>query len=98
VAVAAISFWEAGLLAQRGRLRLPATVDRWRVALLAAGLTEIPLDGASAVRALQLAAMHDDPADRFIVATAIELRATLVTADDRLLEWRGAVERHDARR
>jgi PIN domain nuclease of toxin-antitoxin system len=97
VAVPAIAFWEAGLLQARRRLRLPASVGEWRDAVLAAGAIELPLDGAVAVRALELAGLHEDPADRFIVATALVHGAALVTADERLLEWQNALERHDAR-
>lgn len=97
VAVAAISFWEVGLLEMRRRLGLPAPVREWRDAVLVAGAIELPLDGATAVRALELAGLHEDPADRFIVATALVHGAALRTADDRLLEWRHPLERHDAR-
>ena len=98
VAVPAIAFWEAGLLQARRRLRLPSSVREWRDAVLAAGANELPLDGAVAVRALELAGLHDDPADRFIVATALVHGATLMTADQRLLDWQHAMERHDARK
>jgi PIN domain nuclease of toxin-antitoxin system len=37
-----------------------------------------------------------NPADRFIVATAIAHDAMLVTADDRLLQWRHGLRRHNA--
>ena len=96
VAVSAIAFWEAGLLQARRRLRLPASVADWRSAILAAGAIELPLDGTVAVRALELSGLHDDPADRFIVATALVHGAALMTADERLLEWRHGMERHDA--
>lgn len=98
VAVPAICFWEVGLLRARGRLELPVSVPDWRLALLAAGLVELPLDGAVAVRALDLAGSHVDPADRFVVATALVHGAALLTADERLLDWRHALERHDARK
>jgi PIN domain nuclease of toxin-antitoxin system len=97
VAVPAIAFWEVGLLQARRRLRLPLPVPEWREAVLAAGAIELPLDGAVAVRALDLSGLHDDPADRFIVATALVHGAALMTADERLLAWRHALERHDAR-
>ena len=97
VAVPAIAFWEVGVLQARRRLKLPSSVREWRDAVLAAGATELPLDGAVAVRALELAGLHDDPADRFIVATALVHGATLMTADQRLLDWQHAMERHDAR-
>lgn len=97
VAVAAISFWEVGLLQKRRRLRLPVPVHEWRDAVLSAGAVELPLDGVVAVRALELSGLHDDPADRFIAAAAIVHGAALVTADERLLDWRNALERFDAR-
>lgn len=97
VTVSAISFWEIGMLQARRRLRLPVSVAEWRDALLSAGVVELPLDGAMAVRALDLAGIHDDPADRFIAATALLHGAALVTADDRLLDWGGALKRYDAR-
>ena len=97
VAVPAISFWEVGLLHARRRLQLPVAIGDWRDAILTAGVIELPLDGTVAVRALDLAGLHDDPADRFIVATALIHGATLVTADERLLDWRHPLDRHDAR-
>ncbi|MEO8441207.1 MAG: type II toxin-antitoxin system VapC family toxin [Betaproteobacteria bacterium] len=97
VAVPAIAFWEIGLLQARRRLKLPSSIMEWRDTILAAGAVELPLDGAIALRALDLAGLHDDPADRFIVATALLNNATLITADDRLLDWRHALDRHDAR-
>jgi len=97
VAVSALSFWEAGQLQARRRLSLPVPVRQWRDDLLAAGVTELPLDGTIAVRSLDLAGLPEDPADRFIVATALAYNAALLTADQRLLDWRHALERHDAR-
>jgi PIN domain nuclease of toxin-antitoxin system len=96
VAVPSIVFWEVGLLQQRRRLVLPVSLQAWRDSLLAAGLVELPLDGEVAIRSLELAGLHDDPADRFVVATALVRNARLMTADERLLEWRHPLERHDA--
>jgi PIN domain nuclease of toxin-antitoxin system len=95
VAVSTLTFWEAGMLQERGRLQLVATAREWRDQLLAAGLTELPLTGPIALRALDLSGLPGDPADRFIVATALEHGTALVTADEKLLNWRHALERHD---
>lgn len=95
VAVSALTFWEIGMLQERGRLQLPTAINDWRNELLTAGLTEIPLDGAIAIRALDLSGLPGDPADRFIVATALEQGAALMTADQKLLHWRHPLERHD---
>lgn len=97
VSVSAIAFWEAALLQIRKRLGLSSPISEWRTQLLSAGLTELPIDGVIAVRSLELAGLSEDPADRFIAATAINHSAALVTADEGLLNWKHALERHDAR-
>lgn len=86
--VAAISFWETTMLVAKGRLIMELELDIWRNELLQTGLVEIPLKGTIAIRAGQLEAFHGDPADRMIVATAIENSATLMTADERILNWK----------
>lgn len=96
VAVSAISFWEVAMLAERGRVVLPVTPDRWRSDWLQAGLVEIPLDGRIALLSCQLENFHRDPADRFIVATAIARQLPLMTADQKILDWAGELERLDA--
>ncbi len=97
VAVSAISFWEVAMLAMRGRIELPAAAEIWRGELLQAGIREIPVDGRLALLATRLEGLHKDPVDRFIAATAMHHGALLITADSRLLEWRGDVARRDAR-
>ena len=84
------------MLRRKGRLDLPDDITAWRVSLLRDGLVEIPVDGAIAVRAGLLHDLHGDPADRFILATALEGHQ-LITADARLLDWPGDVARLDAR-
>ncbi len=96
VAVSAISFWETALLADRGRIVLPVSAEAWRLDLLQAGLREIAVDGRVSLLATRLEGLHRDPADRFIVATSLQLGATLVTADRQILGWNGALPRQDA--
>ena len=95
-AVSTITFWEAGMLQGKGRVTLTADLAAWRAALLRAALVEIPVDGAIAARAGVLRDLHGDPADRLILATALEGHQ-LITADMRLLDWPGDVARLDAR-
>jgi PIN domain nuclease of toxin-antitoxin system len=97
LAVSAISFWEVAMLRRKGRIGLNQPVDSWRTGLLEMGLTEIALDGEIAIAAAELAGLHNDPADRIIVAAASRAAATLVSADGRVLEWPGALRVHDAR-
>ena len=94
-AVSAISFWEIGMRVEKGRLDFLLDLGAWRRNLLEHGLLEIGVDGEIAVRAGLLPDMHGDPADRLIVATALEGHQ-LVTADRRILDWRGQLNRLDA--
>jgi len=99
-AFSAVSVWEAALLVRRGRYDLGLPVARWRADLIAAGLAEAPLNGIAAALAGEWTDLHDDPADRFIAATAQQMGATLMTSDKRLLAWAGktATASMDARK
>jgi len=87
VAVSAISFWEAAMLKQRGRISLATTPATWREDWHVAGLRELPLNGSIALAAVALRDFHADPADRFITATALAHDALLITADQAILNW-----------
>ena len=91
-AVSAISFWEIGMRIQKNQMDLGVTLDAWRRALFEDGIIEIPVDGAIAARAALLPELHGDPADRLIVATALGGHR-LVTADRRILDWPGNLDR-----
>ena len=95
LAVSAISFWEVGMLVDKGRIRLTDDVQAWRRDHLEQGMVEIPVDGRTAISAVQLTDFHADPADRLIVATALEGHR-LVTSDRRILDWSGRLSRLDA--
>ena len=94
-AVSPISFWEVAMRVQKSQLDFLSDVAAWRRDLLSQGLHEIPVDGGIAVRAGLLPDLHGDPADRLIVATALEGHQ-LLTADRRLLGWSGPLNRLDA--
>jgi len=78
-----ISTWEALILDAKGRIQLPADVDRW-LHRATAGTREAPLTHEIALAAGRLS-LHPDPADRFLAATAQVLDLVLATADRRLL-------------
>ncbi len=96
LAVASISFWEIAMLVQKKRVSISLELDIWRIELLQNGLRELLINGSIAIRAGQLQQMHGDPADRLIVATALEHSATLVTADQKILDWQGLPYKLDA--
>lgn len=94
--VASISFWEIAMLVDKQRLALHIELDVWRSELLQSGLQEIPLQGSTALRAGQLQDFHGDPADRMIVATALENSSALMTADRKILAWNSLHQKIDA--
>jgi PIN domain nuclease of toxin-antitoxin system len=79
-----VSTWEALMLNAKGRIHLPADIGAW-VAQSTAPMQEAPLTHEIALAARRLDWKHNDPADRFLAATAQLLRLTLVTADANLL-------------
>ena len=87
--VAAISVWEAALLASRGRVALGRPLAQWITeAVSAPGLSIEPLLPQVAAEASSLPdAFHRDPADQLIVATARVTNATLMTRDRRILDY-----------
>ena len=85
--ISAISAWEVLILAERGRLILQPDARSWvRQALADAPVHEAPItiDVAIASRGVRLA--NQDPADRFIAASAMVFGLTLVTADGDLCD------------
>ncbi|MBZ5666565.1 MAG: type II toxin-antitoxin system VapC family toxin [Acidobacteriia bacterium] len=78
-----ISTWEALILNFKGRIHIKGNLAEW-LARATAGTREAPLTHEIALVARQQP-LHQDPADRFLAATAEVLDLTLVTADERLL-------------
>lgn len=97
LAISAISFWEVAMLADKGRLKMGRSLRLWRRDWLQQGMIELPLSGAIGIEAAALADFHANPADPWLVATAREVGATLLTADERILAWPGRLDRYDAR-
>jgi PIN domain nuclease of toxin-antitoxin system len=81
-----ISVWETLVLANRGRLILMPDPETWvRTQLGRTPVRQIQVDHEVAIVSRRLRLAHQDPADRFIAATACVHDLTLVTADDNLL-------------
>lgn len=78
-----ISIWETLVLARKGRLSLRPSPAEWVLdALRRSGPIAVPLSHSIALRSEQIDGFEAaDPADRFIVATALEHDLVLVTAD-----------------
>jgi PIN domain nuclease of toxin-antitoxin system len=87
--VASISVWEFAMLVARGRIELKITAEQWLdYAVHKTGLRVLDLTPKAAVESCELPGdFHKDPADRIIVATARINGATLVTKDQKILDY-----------
>ena len=85
-----ISVWEFLLLVERGLVILKESPRAWlEAAWSRAPMTEAPLNREVALRSRTVRVPHQDPADRFLAATAEVHDLTLVTDDANLLKGRG---------
>jgi PIN domain nuclease of toxin-antitoxin system len=87
-----ITVWEFLLLVERGRIRVRGgeTAADWvKAALSRVPMQDAPLTREVAVRSRSVRMDHEDPADRFLAATAEVYELTLVTGDERLLRGKG---------
>ena len=84
-----ITAWEIGVLARKGRLELAIPAERYVArAFSRSGFRTAPMTPGIAVRSSQLPGnFQNDPADRILLSTAIELGLTLVTRDKPILEY-----------
>ena len=86
VYVSAISCWEVAMLVAKGRLVFDRDVAVWLdLALKLPGVELVALSPRIAVRSVKLEeGFLGDPADRIIVATALEYGCTIVSKDERI--------------
>jgi len=84
-----VSIWEVGLKARKGKLQLTLPLDDWLAEMTRPAFVRLlPVDAAIARLSNTLPGnFHDDPADRFIVATAIKHNLTIVTSDQLILAY-----------
>ena len=91
LAMSAASVLEIATLVRRGRLELARALDEWLEDVQSLPELRIePVTAPIAARAGSFEAeVHGDPIDRLIIATALVLDESLVTADERIqsLGW-----------
>lgn len=87
--VSVISVWEIALLVRKGRLSLPIGVEAWvRRALELPGIQLLGFSPEIAIESVYLPeAMHKDPSDRILVASARVESLILVTRDKAILRF-----------
>jgi PIN domain nuclease of toxin-antitoxin system len=81
------------MLVNSGRLKLGIEVSQWVAHAVERPKIELlPFTPAAAVRAAGLGgSFPGDPADRFIVGTALEMKVPVITRDQRIAAW-GQIE------
>jgi PIN domain nuclease of toxin-antitoxin system len=89
ILVSSITAWELSMLVSKNRLALTMDVDTWLQTVSEIdNVRFVPVDNKVAVESTRLPdEFHKDPADRMIVALARTLSASLITADDKILNY-----------
>ena len=87
--ISSISTWEIAMLVERKRLALTMDVKDWITRCEAIPYIKfVPVTKGIAIKAVQLTGdIHNDPADRIIVATALSMGVALVTMDQKLRNY-----------
>ena len=88
--VSAVSGFEIAQKVGKGKLLLPLSPSEWVASALDLHvLNELDLDMNSALAAGMLPALHADPFDRLLIATAQNLSLTLLTPDPLIRQYPG---------
>ena len=83
-----ISIWEIARKVKGGELEIPVSPAMFADMLVKRyGMKELPLDNAIMLRSSALPEIHKDPADRFIIGTALLNDCVIVTGDRRFPEY-----------
>lgn len=87
--IASISIWEFAMMAAKQKIELKISPAKWLSrAIEASGITVIDLSPDIAVDSCNLPGdFHKDPADRIVVATARIHNLTLLTKDQKILDY-----------
>jgi PIN domain nuclease of toxin-antitoxin system len=83
--VSAASGWEIALKSAKGKIQLPAPVQKWFSAVAAHHRIDVlPIEAATAIESTLLPPLHADPFDRLLAMIAIERKWILITPDETL--------------
>ena len=101
VFISVVTAWEVGLLGRKRatqgpRLQFKPDPKTWFATLMAAPIVrEAPFDAAIAIGASELPGdLHNDPADRLLIATARAMGIPIMTGDQKILRYAEAGHVH----
>jgi PIN domain nuclease of toxin-antitoxin system len=91
--LSAISVWEFCKLLQKKKLEISIDPEDWiRIGLEMPKLRLVSLSPSITYRSTVLPQpFHDDPADQIIVASTLEENATIITSDQRILNYKSVL-------
>ena len=88
VYTSAITAWEISLLCSKDQLKLPMVPEEWFQQIIKSqDIQVINVTPEIAFLSNNLPRHHKDPADRFIIATAISHNLAIVTTDKKFEEY-----------
>lgn len=89
ILVSSISVWEIYMLVRKGRLKFVMDVDEWFEKVEKIPLLQfVPVDNKIAAKSVMLPDLiHNDPADRIIIATSLIYGAPIITSDKKILKY-----------
>lgn len=88
ILVSSISIWEVFLLIKKNRMGFSIDIDSWLEKLESLPFIKfIPVDNKIASQSVKLDFDNSDPADRIIIATALNMGAKLITSDKKILNY-----------
>ena len=86
--ISAITSFEVGIKYRAGKLKLPVPPSQWMAGIMEHhGIAAIDVSIDICLKASELPPIHGDPCDRFIIATALQQNAFVVTADKRFHQY-----------
>ena len=91
VFVSTASIWEIAIKHSLGRADMPISSARALQAFTDAGYALLTIRPEHAVAVARLAAIHDDPFDRMLVAQALHEPLTLITGDALVASYSAAI-------
>ena len=80
--ISSFTSFEIAIKHQKKKLTLPVSPERWMPEILEHhGIVEIPVDSEIAVFSVNLPQLHNDPADRIIIATSMIKKIDILSPD-----------------
>jgi PIN domain nuclease of toxin-antitoxin system len=87
------SIWEFGIKYAKAPHQFDIRPNELRAALLKNGYEELEISGKHVLAVSNLPSLHSDPFDRLLLAQSAAEGITLVTSDEKVAQYPGAVRR-----